>query len=232
MDNPDDIKEWRKTQCADPLLKRLAIKKMQRRRGSARVTQLLTEGFPILCSKIVRFFWPFQGQFDPRFAIHQIRKHGATVALPVVSRKGSPLQFREWRPGVRVSKGVFDLPVPEGIAVVRPQAMLISPVGFDSRGYRLGYGGGYFDQTFAILRSQPLKIGMASELFRIAKIQPQPYDVPMEFIVTEPGIHYVSRDGLVCLRDPGETIELSGRIMRNRDCSANQSEKSTGLLES
>lgn len=99
--------------------------------------------------------------------------------------------------------------------------MLIPPVGFDSRGYRLGYGGGYFDQTFAILRPQPLKIGVASELSRTAKIQPQPYEVPMEFIVIEPGIHFVIRDALVCLRDPGETIELSGRIMRNRDCSAN-----------
>jgi len=133
---------------------------------------------------------------------------------------------------VRVSKDVFDLPVPEGTAVVRPQAMLIPPVGFDSRGYRLGYGGGYFDRTLTILRPQPLKFGVAFELSRIATIQPQPYDVPMDFIVTESGIHYVSRDALVSLRDPGETIELSGWIMRNRDCSANQSEKSTGLLES
>jgi len=132
---------------------------------------------------------------------------------------------------VRVSKDVFDLPVPEGTAVVRPQAMLIPPVGFDSRGYRLGYGGGYFDRTLTILRPQPLKFGVAFELSRIATIQPQPYDVPMDFIVTESGIHYVSRDALVSLRDPGETIELSGWIMRNRDCSANQSEKSTGLLE-
>ena len=114
----------------------------------------------------------------------------------MVVEKKAPLQFREWWPGVATSKGVFDLPVPEGTRVVVPQALLIPPVGFDARGYRLGYGGGYFDRTLAAMTPQPLKIGVAFELSHMETIRPQPYDIPLDFIVTEAGIYPVGAEGL------------------------------------
>ena len=227
MDIPDDIKQWRKVQRAELLARRRAVTRAQHRQWNASITQLLTEGFPILQVMAVSFYWPFQGEFDPRFAIRQLRTRGATAALPVVVQKGTPLQFREWWPGAPVTKGVFDLPVPDGTAVVRPQALLIPPVGFDAEGYRLGYGGGYFDRTLALMRPQPLKIGVAFELSRIATTHPQPHDVPMDFIVTEAGIHHVNKNGLECIRDPREVVELAGRIILDRDRAARHGDGSS-----
>jgi 5,10-methenyltetrahydrofolate synthetase len=104
--------------------------------------------------------------------------------------------FREWWPGVAMTKRVFDLPVPDGTAVVQPQALLIPLVGFDERGFRLGYGGGYFDRTLAAQAIQPLRIGIGFELSRMPTIHPQPHDVAMDFIVTEAGIYSVGTSGL------------------------------------
>jgi hypothetical protein len=97
-----------------------------------------------------------------------------------------------------------------------PQALLIPPVGFDSQGYRLGYGGGYFDRTLAAMIPQPLKIGLAFELSRIPTIHPQPHDVPMDFIVTEVGIHCVNERGLERIDHACQASELASAIIRAR----------------
>ena len=80
------------------------------------------------------------------------------------------------------------MPIPQTEAVV-PDVLLMPPVGFDADGYRLGYGGGFFDRTLAAAAPHPLKIGLAREASRIDTIHPQPHDVPMDFVVTERGIH-------------------------------------------
>jgi len=216
MDRPDDLRLWRKAQRAALLARRLAAPIELRRRWSAAITQLLIDGFPLLQTLTIGLYWPFQGEFDPRFAIRRLRERGATALLPVVIRKGMPLEFREWWPGVATAPGVFDLPVPQGTAVRTPQALLIPPVGFDAQGYRLGYGGGYFDRTLAALAPQPLKIGVAFELSRIATILPQPYDIPMDFIVTEAGIHHTGDHGLKRIDDPTEAAKIAQRIVCDR----------------
>ena len=151
MGMSEECKQWRKERRAELLSRRRAITDAERSQWNASITRLLIEGFPFLRSMTLGFYWPFQGEFDPRFATRHFRKHSATTALPVVVQKGAPLQFREWYPGAIVVKGVFDLPMPSETRVVRPQALLIPPVGFDAQGYRLGYGGGYFDRTLAAL---------------------------------------------------------------------------------
>ena len=156
-----------------------------------RVTALLLDAFTFPAGAVVSIYWPFKGEFDPRVAALRLRERGARIALPVVVEKAAPLQFREWWPGVETQPGVFGLPVPVGTAVVTPDVSLIPPVGFDARGYRLGYGGGYFDRTLASLAPQPLKIGVARELSRIGTIRPQPHDIPMDYVVTEAGVHKV-----------------------------------------
>jgi 5-formyltetrahydrofolate cyclo-ligase len=80
----------------------------------------------------------------------------------------------------------------------------------------LGYGGGYFDRTLAALTPQPLKIGVAYELSRMPTIRPQAHDVPMDFIVTEAGIHHVGADGLERVDGPARASELAGAIVRDR----------------
>lgn len=217
MNVPGDIKQFRKLRRSELLAQRLAITIDQHRQWSTSVTRLLIAGFPFLHRMTIGLYWPYKGEFDPRFAIREFRKGGAIAALPIVIQKAKPLQFREWWPGVRVTKGVFNLPIPEGTAVLQPNALLIPPVGFDLKGYRLGYGSGYFDRTLANITPQPLKIGVAFELSRIATIYPQCHDIPMDFIVTETTIHYVGPDGLISLRDPKEATQIAEQIIRERD---------------
>jgi len=216
MDDADDLRQWRKAQRAELLARRLAALGELRHRWSTAITRWLLDGFPLLQTMVVGLYWPFQGEFDPRFAIRRLRERGATAALPVVLQKGMPLEFRAWWPGVPTAPGVFDLPVPQGTRVLQPQALLIPPVGFDTQGYRLGYGGGYFDRTLAALAPHPLKIGVAFELSRIATIRPQAYDIPMDFIVTEAGIHHASDRGLTRIDDPVAASERAQRIVDQR----------------
>ena len=216
MDVPRDIGHWRKLKRAELLARREAAIEVDYRQWNASVTSFLLKGFPLLQGMTVGIYWPFRGEFDPRFAMRELKKHGATAALPVVVQKASPLQFREWWPGAPMTRGVFNLPIPAVPSVVHPQALLIPPVGFDERGYRLGYGGGYFDRTLASMTPMPLKIGVAFELSRITTIHPQHHDVPMDFIITEAGIHDVTRNGLEHIGDTGEVAKLCGLLVREQ----------------
>lgn len=214
MNPQDDLKAWRKAQRAALLARRQAVPLEQHREWTAVMTRRLVGGFPLLGGMTVGLYWPFQGEFDARFAIREFRQRGAVAALPEVVQKAAPLRFREWWPGVATTPGVYDLPVPDTPVVV-PQALLIPPVGFDKRGYRLGYGGGFFDRTLAAIKPEPLKIGVAFELSRIDTIHPQAYDIPMDFIVTEAGIYRVGTDGLEAI-DEGRAAELAEALVRDR----------------
>ena len=80
---------------------------------------------------------------------------------------------------------MYDIPVPEGTEVVLPDAAVVPMNGFDEHGYRLGYGGGYFDRTLAVLERRVLAVGVSYEALRLSTIHPQPHDIPMNLIVTE-----------------------------------------------
>src|SRR5258705_2998626 len=194
-----DVPAWRKERRAELIALRKAIDPHVRRAEDARIAELLLSGFPMLEGLTVGFYWPFNGEVDPRVAMLRLRERGAHAALPVVIEKNAPLEFREWTPDVATVPGVFGLPEPQSAKVV-PDAVLMPPVGFDAQGYRLGYGGGYFDRTLAALAPQPLKIGLAREVSRIDTIHPQPHDIAMDFVITPRGIHEV-REGGLRLRD-------------------------------
>ena len=194
-----EMKHWRDARRAELLAKRIAVPTPLRRQWNQIVTQQLATFFPTLRGMVVGGYWPFRGEFDPRFLMRHLRRGGSRLALPVVVRKNTPLQFHEWWPGAPTVKAALGLPVPDGTEVLAPQVLLIPPVGFDEHGYRLGYGSGYFDRTLAEMRPQPLKIGVAFEISRLPTIHPQAHDVAMDFIVTEAGVYSVDAAGLTLL---------------------------------
>jgi len=180
----------------------MATDAAQRTGWNTRITETLLDALALDSSTVVAGYWPFKGEFDPRFALHAWRQRGARTALPVVLAKAAPLQFRLWWPGMRTSAGVYGLPVPEEGAIVRPDIVLMPPVGFDQRGYRLGYGGGYYDRTLAAMSPQPLKIGVAFELSRIDTIRPQAHDIPMDYLVTQQGMWRARAGGMTPVSGP------------------------------
>jgi 5-formyltetrahydrofolate cyclo-ligase len=181
-----ELKQWRKAERERLLAVRQGVPPAERRRCSEHIEALVRE---LVAERpgILGVYWPFRAEFDPRGLVDWAVAEGRGVALPVVVDKQGPLEYRAWRPGETLVDGVWNIPVPEKREIVTPGIVLAPVVGFDRACYRLGYGGGYFDRTLAGLAPKPLAIGIGFEVQRIETIYPQPFDVPMDRIVTETG---------------------------------------------
>ena len=192
------LKAWRRQLRVELIAKRLAANPEERSRWNEAIGSNLLRAFPNLAHGVVAFCWPHQNEFDARFVMRELRNRGAITSLPVVVAPKTPLIFREWHPGVIMAKGVYDIPYPVESPELIPDTILVPMNGFDEQGHRLGYGGGYFDRTLASLKKRPCVIGVTYELARVPTIQPQHYDIPMDYIVTERGV-YERRDGMMVL---------------------------------
>jgi 5,10-methenyltetrahydrofolate synthetase len=190
---PDDVKAWRKTLRSRLIDTRNALPAETLTRYREAIDRHLERGFKGLARGVLAFCWPYKGEYDARFLARDLRARGAVTALPVVVAPKTPLVFREWHPGVKLESGVLGIPYPAGSREVAPDSVIVPLVGFDDAGYRLGYGGGYFDRTLAAIARKPVVIGVAYEGAHLETIHPQPHDVPMDWIVTERGIY--RRDG-------------------------------------
>jgi 5-formyltetrahydrofolate cyclo-ligase len=206
-----DLAAWRAAERSRLIALRAALPEAERRAQDERITACVVDLLLPLEIGVLGGYWPMQGEFDPRVAMLRLREAGTRIALPVVERKASPLAYVEWAPGVETRPGVFGLPVPQGMPHRLPDAVFMPPVGFDAHGFRLGYGGGYFDRTLAALDPQPLKIGVAREASRIPTIHPQAHDIPMDVVVTELGVFAVEPGGLR-LVGAREARQLAARI--------------------
>lgn len=141
----------------------------------------------------IGFTWPYRGEFDALTVVRAWLAGDAVrwAALPVVGEKGQPMTFRRWTPESLMATDRYGIPYPvEGPPVVPvvPALLLIPCNGFDARGFRLGYGAGHFDRTLAALTPAPRAVGIAIEDGRLDDLDPQPHDIPMDWIVTEAGV--------------------------------------------
>jgi len=192
--NETALRAWRKAMRHQLLAKRLAVPHDTLEVWRRTMDRYLERAFPSLARGTVAICWPFQNEYDARHIAKRLRDRGAVIALPVVVAPRTPLIFREWHPGVAMAHGVYDIPYPADTPEVVPDTVLVPMNGCDAEGYRLGYGGGFFDRTLAARSPKPLVIGVAFEIARIDTIHPQPYDIPMDFVVTERGV-YERREG-------------------------------------
>ena len=158
---------------------------------SATICRHLAQAFPQLASRRVAFCWPIRNEPDLRPLLQawtEAAQPGFMALLPAVDRPGQPLVFRAWRPGSVMADDPYGIPTPVDGQLAIPECILIPVNAFDSQGYRLGYGGGFFDRTLAALRPAPLAIGVGFELARVDTIHPQEHDVRLDAMVTEAGV--------------------------------------------
>ena len=137
---------------------------------------------------VVSGYWPLSGEIDVRALLAYLDGRGYVCALPVVVAPDAPLIFRRWTPGVRLEAGPFDTRHPAADAPeVRPDMLLVPLLAFDAEGYRLGYGGGYFDRTLGGLRERgaPVAVGAAFAGQQVDHVPHDRYDQPLDWIVTE-----------------------------------------------
>jgi 5-formyltetrahydrofolate cyclo-ligase len=136
-------------------------------------------------------FYPYQAEINVLPLLARLGSEGWRTALPIVMAKGAPLTFRAWAPGEPTGRGIWDIHIPlESAAELQPDVLLVPMLAFDRRGYRLGYGGGFYDRTLAELRKlKPVvAIGVAYALQEMDEIPAAPYDEPLDWILTERGV--------------------------------------------
>ena len=179
------VTAWRKVQRQRLLAERLALSASFRADAAARIARALDTLIGDPDGRVVSAYWPFRGEPDLRPWLAALQVRGARTALPVVVASRAPLIFRNWRPGDRLARGVWNIPIPADGELVVPDIVIAPLVGFDPGFYRLGYGGGFFDRTLAQLPSSAIAIGVGYEQVAMASIMPQPHDIPMHHIVTE-----------------------------------------------
>ncbi|MGZ8209176.1 MAG: 5-formyltetrahydrofolate cyclo-ligase [Burkholderiales bacterium] len=213
--NWEEIRTWRKAQRAALVSRRETVPGTKRREWNERITAQLIDGFEIPGEAVVGFCWPYRGEFDSRFAVRRWRDQGAIAALPEVVANKAPLQFRVWWPGALMRAGVYDIPVPDGTDIVFPDVAIVPMNGFDECGYRLGYGGGFFDRTLAALERRVVAVGVSFETLRLPTIFPQSHDIPMDFVVTEQGIYGAGGRPLELIA-PAECRVRSARLFAAR----------------
>lgn len=175
------------------LERRLALSSSDCTRLSAALRNHLEKSFPQLAGMRVAFCWPVHNEPDLRPLLEAwlaAQKNGFCALLPVVIEENTALAFRRWTPDTALIADRYGIPTPAAGDFVEPEALLLPLNAFDAAGYRIGYGGGYFDRTLTILREQPtppLAIGVGFELARVDSIDPAAHDQPLDAVVTEAG---------------------------------------------
>lgn len=186
-----DVARWRRAERQRLLAERAALSVADRSDIALAITThlegLLSARFGSLQGASLSAWWPIKAELDLRPWLARLAAGGVRVVLPVVVEKSAPLKFRPWSPDCRMERGVWNILVPAEGPEVDPDICLAPVVGWDRAGFRLGYGGGYFDRTLAALYPRPFTIGVGMDTARIDTIFPQPHDMAMDMIVTESG---------------------------------------------
>jgi 5-formyltetrahydrofolate cyclo-ligase len=178
-----DVKAWRKQQ-REVLIKARPQDPNERRLRSAPILEQLSAELRTTPA-VLGIYWPFRGEIDVRDVAHRHIEAGGVVALPVVVEKNAPVEFWRWRPEVPMSRGLFNIPVPGERELVTPNVLIVPLVGFDRAGYRLGYGGGYYDRTLGASQPRPRTLAIAFAEAQLDTVYPQPHDIPMTRIITD-----------------------------------------------
>ncbi|MGH6874215.1 MAG: 5-formyltetrahydrofolate cyclo-ligase [Aestuariivirgaceae bacterium] len=139
---------------------------------------------------IVSGFFPCRSEIDTLPLLARLDSEGWITSLPVVRAERQPLVFRKWAPGEPTVPGVWNIPMPrEDAPEVEPDVLLVPLLAYDAAGYRLGYGGGFYDRTLAALRGRKpvTAIGVGYVAQQVACVPHGPMDQKLDYILTEDG---------------------------------------------
>jgi 5-formyltetrahydrofolate cyclo-ligase len=137
---------------------------------------------------VVSGYWPIGDELDVRPLLSELFARGNPICLPEVVGRGKPLIFRKWSPGDPLRNASFgtQVPLPDSPERV-PRVLLVPLLAFDRTGYRLGYGGGFYDRTLSQLREHGsvVAIGIAGAVQEVAEVPHDASDQRLDWIATE-----------------------------------------------
>ena len=194
MDNSQDGKTLEKNALRKALVaQRLQMPDRQQRAALLQdVMRIWLVGRP---DTVIGAYWPIKGEFDPLPALHRWKEDGELIeepqprriGLPVVDKVYKTMVFHAWYPGCRMEEDAYGIPKPKDTEVIVPTLLFISCVGYGPGGYRLGYGGGFYDRTLATLEPRPFTVGLGYTQGYLPDFESQPHDIPLDAILNENG---------------------------------------------
>lgn len=175
----------------------------ERSRSAKRVASRLARLPAFSRARWVAAYLPFDGELDPLPSMQRASAAGKNLCLPIIDpRRRGTMSFGHFHAGSVLLTNRLGILEPcrrmtRRVPLRRVDIVLLPLVGFDDRGNRLGMGGGYYDRFLGDRTRcrwrRPLLVGIAFELQRVENIPHQPWDVPMDLIITERHLYRPSR---------------------------------------
>lgn len=155
--------------------------------GQGQAAELLADVLAAHRGKVLAGYMAMRTEIDPLAAMIA---HQGPVCVPVIIAAGQPLKFREWTPGCAMVMGAFGAEIPAEGAWIEPEVLIVPLVGFDARGYRLGYGGGFYDRSLQGLRARrpTLAVGFGFAAQELPQVPIDDFDQRLDVMVTELGV--------------------------------------------
>ncbi|MEC5214721.1 5-formyltetrahydrofolate cyclo-ligase [Polaromonas sp. CG_9.5] len=180
-----------------------------------RVMRIWLVGSP---HEVIGAYWPIKGEFDPLPALYrwqedavlspdfqentplaqEVRTQLATesmasrsprkIGLPVVNKLHKTLTFHAWYPGCPMEEDAYGIPKPKDTELIVPTLLFVPCVGYGPGGYRLGYGGGFYDRTLATLSPRPVTVGLGYSHGWLPDMEPEPHDIPLDVLLNDKGV--------------------------------------------
>ncbi|MDB6454919.1 5-formyltetrahydrofolate cyclo-ligase [Falsirhodobacter sp. 20TX0035] len=165
----------------------LAARAAAHARGQGAAADHLASWLAPHAGKVLAGYLPIRTEIDPRPAM---AAHSGPVCVPVVEGAGQPLRFRSWTQDAALERGLFGTLNPAAGDWQVPDIVIVPLVAFDAKGFRLGYGGGFYDRTLERLRAKGpvLAVGFAFAAQELPAVPMEPTDQPLDAIVTERGL--------------------------------------------
>lgn len=138
---------------------------------------------------------PFAGVNSTQLATDSIANRSPRkIGLPVIDKVHKTLVFHAWYPGCPMEEDAYGIPKPKDTEVVVPTLLFVPCVGFGPDGYRLGYGGGFYDRTLATLQPQPHTVGLGYSHGWLPDFTPEAHDIPLHAILSDTGVAWQAKD--------------------------------------
>ncbi len=149
--------------------------------------------------EVIGAYWPIKGEFDPLPALFRWQEAGMEadalgasrrrkIGLPVINKATKTLTFHRWYPGCPMEEDAYGIPKPKDTEIIEPTLLFVPCVGYGLGGYRLGYGGGFYDRTLNELKPKPFTVGLSYTLGFLPDLEPEPHDMPLDAILNDNGV--------------------------------------------
>jgi 5-formyltetrahydrofolate cyclo-ligase len=193
MDNSEQAQEKKALRAALIEQRNQLPDRQERADLLQRVMRIWLVGRPDL---VIGAYWPIKGEFDPLPALHRWKEDGELldqpqprrIGLPVVNKETRSMTFHAWYPGCPMEEDAYGIPKPKDTEIITPTLLFAPCVGYGPGGYRLGYGGGFYDRMLSSLNPKPFSVGLGFGMGFLPDFAPEPHDVPLDAILNDYGV--------------------------------------------